>query len=70
MAAVRRAGYRAAGTNVMLSSTTALLGCIQKIQEPAKGDFVVGMSKGVALSTDGTKAFKAGDAAKRRGAGR
>ena len=37
---------------------TALLGCVQKIQEHAQGDFVVGMSKGVALSTDGTKALK------------
>ena len=34
----------------------ALLCCIQKSQ--AKGDFVVGMSEGVALSTDGTKALK------------
>ena len=73
---------------------TALLGCIQKIQEYLQGDFVVGMSKGGALNTDGTKAFsqkaedryrqpvghyqsiqvvgawRAGEAAKRRGAGR
>ena len=37
---------------------TAFLGCIQKLQEHAKGDFVAGMSKGAALSTDGTKALK------------
>ena len=34
----------------------ALLCCIQKFQ--AKGDFVVGVSEGVALSTDGTMALE------------
>ena len=76
---------------------TALLGCILKIQKYFQGEFVVGMSKGGALNTDGTKAltqkvenrdrqpvglyqslevskwvgaWRAGAAAKRRGAGR
>ena len=31
---------------------TALLGCIQKIQEYFQGDFVVGMSEGGALNSD------------------
>ena len=32
---------------------TALLGCIQKIQEHAQGDLVLRMSKGVTFSNDG-----------------
>ena len=60
LVAVQRSGYRAAGTNAMLSSTRPCSAASKQFQAHAQGDLVVGTSnlKGVALSTDGTKALK------------